>query len=307
MLYVQGINQQLVHAKMRKGIILAGGKGTRLWPVTAAVSKHLLPIFDKPMIYYPLTTLMLAGIRDILIISMTRDIEDYKTLLGDGSQWGLRFSYAIQDEAKGIADAFIVGREFIGNSSVALILGDNVFYGHGFGHFVHEVGVSKTKATIFAYYVNDPKRYGVVEFDSSNKAVSLEEKPLNPKSSYAVPGFYFYDNSVIDIAANLKPSARGELEITDVNKIYMQNKELNVEIIKRGCAWFDAGTNESLLEASNFIKIVEERQGLKIGCPNEIAFRLGYINAEQLQAIAEKMSKGHSHHEYLKQVSKERS
>jgi len=290
---------------MRKGIILAGGNGTRLWPITKIISKHLLPVFDKPMIYYPLTTLMLAGIRDILIISMTRDIEDYKMLLGDGSQWGLNFSYAIQDEAKGIAEAFIIGKDFIGSDDLALILGDNIFYGHGFGRFVHQIGISKTKATIFACYVNDPKRYGVVEFDSGNKAVSLEEKPSNPKSSYAIPGFYLYDNSVVDIAANLKPSARGELEITDVNKIYLQNKELDVEVIKRGFAWFDAGTNESLLEASNFIKIVEERQGLKIGCPNEIAFRLGYINAAQLRAIAENMSKWHSHYEYLKQVAEE--
>jgi glucose-1-phosphate thymidylyltransferase len=274
-----------------KGIILAGGAGTRLHPVTLVVSKQLLPVYDKPMIYYPLSTLMMAGIRDILIVTTPHDQRQFFHLLRDGSQFGISISYAVQERPKGLADAFIVGRQFIGSDRVALILGDNIFFGHGLVDLMKRAVERPTGATVFGYLVSDPERYGVVELDASGKAISIEEKPANPKSNYAVTGLYFYDNSVVDIAAQVKPSARGELEITEVNRAYMQHGQLRVEVMGRGYAWLDTGTHASLIEASQFVHILEQRQGTRIACPEEVAFRNGFISENQLLALANELEK----------------
>jgi glucose-1-phosphate thymidylyltransferase len=274
-----------------KGIILAGGSGTRLYPVTQVLCKQLLPVYDKPMIYYPLSTLMLADIKDILIISTPEDTPVFKRILGDGSKYGISFQYAVQETPRGLADAFIVGADFIGNDSVCLILGDNIFYGNGLSELLRNAVKSEEGATVFGYYVNDPERYGVVEFNKDMQAVTIEEKPLKPKSNYAVVGLYFYDNNVVDIAANLKPSSRGEIEITDINKEYLRQGKLKVEIMNRGFAWLDTGTHESMHEASTFVKIIEDRIGLKIACIEEIAYQMGFINETQLRTLAEPLMK----------------
>jgi len=283
-----------------KGIILAGGSGTRLYPLTKVVSKQLMPVYDKPMIYYPLTTLLSCGIKEVLIISTSHDLPRFKALLGNGNDYGCSFEYAIQEEPKGLAEAFIIGEKFIGKDSVALILGDNIFYGSGLDKTLQN-NVNPKGGVIFAYHVQDPKRYGVVEFDDNSKAISIEEKPVEPKSNYAVPGIYFYDNSVVEIAKNIKPSSRGELEITDVNKVYLQKGNLNVQILDKGTAWLDTGTFTSLMQASQFVQVIEERQGQKIGCIEEVAYKMNFINRAELNKLAEPLLKS-GYGEYLQQL-----
>ena len=290
----------------RKGIILAGGSGTRLHPATLSISKQLLPVFDKPMVYYPLSTLMLAGIRDVLVISTPHDTPRFEAMLGDGSQWGMNLSYCVQPKPEGLAQAFVLGREFVGNHPSALVLGDNIFYGHDFAGLLRRAVERTSGATVFAYHVHDPERYGVVEFDAEKRAISIEEKPKAPRSNYAVTGLYFYDEQVCDIAAGIRPSARGELEITEVNARYLEQGHLDVEIMGRGYAWLDTGTHDSLLEASQFIATLERRQGLKVACPEEIAYRAGWIDASQLEALAEPMSKN-GYGQYLLRLLRERA
>jgi glucose-1-phosphate thymidylyltransferase len=288
----------------RKGIILAGGSGTRLYPVTQAVSKQLMPVYDKPMIYYPLSTLMLAGIRDILIISTPQDTPRFTELLGDGSQWGLNLQYAVQPSPDGLAQAFIIGERFIGDNTSSLVLGDNIFYGHDFASLLANASCRTEGATVFAYHVHDPERYGVAEFDPAGKVISLEEKPAKPKSNYAVTGLYFYDNQVVEFAKDLRPSPRGELEITDLNRLYLEAGNLNVEVMGRGYAWLDTGTHDSLLEAGQFIATLEKRQGLKVACPEEIAFRSKWIDVEQVQKLIKPLAKN-GYGQYLQQIIKD--
>jgi glucose-1-phosphate thymidylyltransferase len=286
-----------------KGIILAGGKGTRLYPLTISISKQILPVYDKPMVYYPLSMLMLAGIREILVISTPDALPGFRQLLGDGSQWGLKFEYAEQPEPRGLADAFLVGREFIGDSSVCLMLGDNILYGQGMASLLQECASLQEGAIIFGYKVNDPQRYGIVEFDGVGKVLSLEEKPQNPRSSYAIPGIYFYDNQVVEIAERLEPSARGEIEITDLNRVYLEKGQLKARMFSRGVAWLDAGTHESLLQASMFIEAIQQRQGLMISCPEEIAYRMGYITLDQLCDLGNALA-GNSYGDYILDIAR---
>ena len=289
--------------KNRKGIILAGGSGTRLYPLTLAISKQIMPVYDKPMIYYPLSILMQADIREVLIITTPRDLETFKSLLGDGSQWGMKFEYKVQEKPNGLAEAFIIGEDFIGQDNVAMILGDNMFYGEHLAQKLKEANERENEATIFGYYVKDPRAYGVVEIDENGKAVSIEEKPANPKSNYAVPGLYFYTNEVIEIAKNVKPSARGELEITSINEEYMKRGQLKVEKLGRGMTWFDTGTHDALLETASFVQTIEKRQGMQVCCPEEIAYQKGWITAEQLSKLADKYMKT-AYGQYLKELSK---